>query len=83
MKLGYKRLWDIPSKDTHRENTLSNKTETLTKSLNIYIWAIGTLNQIFLRGCHIQIKFFKKLSGQWKTSLLFDMPILYSPFNLF
>ena len=53
MKLGYKRLWDIASKDTHRENTLSNKTETLTKSMNIYIWATGTLNQIFLRGCHI------------------------------
>ena len=83
MKLGYKRLWDIASKDTHRENTLSNKTETLTKSMNIYIWAIGTLNQIFLRGCHIQIKFSKKLSGQWQNFLLFDRPILYSPFNLF
>ena len=29
-------------KDTHRENTPSNKTQALTKS----IWAIGTLNQL-------------------------------------
>ena len=31
------------TKDTHRENTTSNKTEALTKSMNMYIWAIGTL----------------------------------------
>ena len=30
-------------KDTVRENTSSNKTEALAKSMNMYIWAIGTL----------------------------------------
>ena len=29
--------------------TPSNKTEVLTKSMNMYIWAIGTLNQLFIR----------------------------------
>ena len=31
------------TKDTHRENAPSNKTEALIKSMNMYIWAIGTL----------------------------------------
>ena len=34
------------TKDTHRENAqinTSNKTEALIKSMNMYIWAIGTL----------------------------------------
>ena len=47
-------------KDTHRENTASNRTEALTKNMNMYIWAIGTLNQLFIRGSHTQIKFLKK-----------------------
>ena len=36
-------------KDTHRENTPSNKTTALTKSMNMYIWAIGVLHQLFIR----------------------------------
>ena len=39
-------------KDTHRENTPSNKTETLTKNMNMFIWAIGF---------YTQVKFFKKM----------------------
>ena len=39
-------------KDTHRENTSPNKTESLTKSMNMYIWEIGTLNQLFIRGSY-------------------------------
>ena len=31
------------NKDTHRENTPSNKVEALTRSVNMYIWAINTL----------------------------------------
>ena len=31
------------TKDTRRENGPSNKTEALIKSMNMYIWAIGTL----------------------------------------
>ena len=69
-------------KDTHRENTLSNKTKMITKSMNMYIWTIGTLNQLFIRGSYTQIKFFKKWSSRWPNSVLFDRSVLYSPLNL-
>ena len=36
-------------KDTHRENTLSNKTQAVTEIVNMYIWVIGRLNQLFNR----------------------------------
>ena len=39
------------------ENTLSNKTQALTKSMNMNIWINGILNQIFKRGFSSQIKF--------------------------
>ena len=35
-------------KDTHRENTPSNKTQGLTKSINMGIWEIDALNQLHL-----------------------------------
>ena len=41
-------------KDTHREKTPSNKTQELTKSLNMNIWVLGALNQLFVRGCYTQ-----------------------------
>ena len=44
-------------KDTHRENTPSSKTEALMKSMNMYIWTIGILNQLFIRDFYTQIKF--------------------------
>ena len=47
-------------KDTHRENILCNKTEALAKGLNMYIWAIGVLSQLFIRDSYIQVKFSKK-----------------------
>ena len=48
-------------KDTHRENTPSNKTQALQKSMNIDIWVVGTLNQsTVIRGSCTQIKFKKK-----------------------
>ena len=31
------------------------KTEALTKSMNMYIWGIGTLNQLFVRCTYTQI----------------------------
>ena len=46
-------------KGNYRENIPSNKTETSTKSMNMYIWAISTLNRVFIRACHAQIKFSK------------------------
>ena len=37
-------------KDTHREKGPSNKTPALRKSTNMSVWAVGTLNQLFIRG---------------------------------
>ena len=34
-------------KDTHRENIPSNKTEALTKSVNMYISATGQFSTIY------------------------------------
>ena len=36
-------------KDTHSEKGLSNETPTLTKSMNVEIWVVGTSNQLFIR----------------------------------
>ena len=47
-------------KDTYRENTSSNKTEALTKSINMGIWEIGTLNQLVIRVSCSEIKFSQK-----------------------
>ena len=47
-------------KDTHGEKTRSNKTEGLTKSIHMYIWANGILNQLFMRDSYTQNKFSKK-----------------------
>ena len=33
--------------------------------MNMLIWEIGTLNQIFIRGSYTEIKFSKKLIGCW------------------
>ena len=38
-------------KDTSRENTLTSKTEALTRiMMNMYIWENGAFNQLFIRG---------------------------------
>ena len=37
-------------KDTHRENGPSNKTPALRKSTNMDVWALGTINQLSIRG---------------------------------
>ena len=36
-------------KDTHREKAPSNKTPAFRKSTNMGVWAVGTLNQLFIR----------------------------------
>ena len=36
-------------KDAHREKVPSNKTEALRKSVNMYIWTISILRQLFIR----------------------------------
>ena len=37
-------------KDTRREKAPSNKTPALRKSANMSVWAVGILNQLFIRG---------------------------------
>ena len=48
--------------------------------MNMYIWTIGTLNQLFIRDSYTQIKFSKKFK-KWQTSILCDGSISHSPFN--
>ena len=40
-------------KDAHQEKAFSNKTRTLTRSINLDIWS----NQLFIRGSYTEIKF--------------------------
>ena len=37
-------------KDTNREKAPSNESPATRKSTNISVWAVGTLNQLFIRG---------------------------------
>ena len=37
-------------KDAHRAKAHSKKTPALTKSMNMDIWVIGTLNQLVIKG---------------------------------
>ena len=46
--------------DTHREKAPSNKTQALIKSMNMGVWVIGILNQLFRRSSYNRIKFSKK-----------------------
>ena len=39
-------------KDSHRKNAPLNKTKAFTKYMNIRIWRIDTLNQLFIRGSY-------------------------------
>ena len=45
--------------DTHRKNAPSKKTETLTKSINTYIWAIDILRIIYKRFLYSKLNFQK------------------------
>ena len=55
-------LWQIliHIKNTHKEKTLSKKTQALTRRMNIDIRVIGTLSQLFKRRSYTQAKFSKK-----------------------
>ena len=43
-------------KVTYKESKALNKTQALMKSMNMVIWVIGTLNQIFTRSAYTKIK---------------------------
>ena len=59
-------------KDAVRESTSLNKTEAL---MNMHIWVIGTVNQVFIRSSYTRNKFSKKWSGHWQKSTLCDWPL--------
>ena len=43
-------LWSWILKDTLREKVPSNKSPAPRKNMNMGVWAVGTLNQLFIRG---------------------------------
>ena len=47
-------------KDTHWEKVPLNKTQAITKSMNMDIWVVATSNLLFKRGSYNEIKFSKK-----------------------
>ena len=47
-------------KDTHSGKSPSSKIPALTKSMNMDIWVVGTLKQLFIRGSLSEIKFLTK-----------------------
>ena len=48
--------YSVELKDTHKENASLNKTETLTKSMNMDIWVVVSLNQRLMKGSYSKIK---------------------------
>ena len=50
IKSSFDELKEEVLKDTHREKAPSNKTPAIIKSTNMGVWAVGTLNQLFIRG---------------------------------
>ena len=55
VNLSIKIHFQNPFKDTHREKAPSNKTPALRKSTNMGVWAVGTLNQLFIRGSETKL----------------------------
>ena len=54
--------------DTDREIAPSNKTQSFTESMNMSIWEVSTLNQLFKRDLYVEITFSKKkLMAKLKT----------------
>ena len=73
-------------KDTPKENTHSNKSQAFTKSINMKIWVIDTLNYLFKKDSYTQIKSskknLKKSSSWWQTSVRCNRSILNTLFDL-
>ena len=42
-----------------RENTPLNKTQAIAKSMNMDIWVVSTLSQLFIGDSYTQVKFWK------------------------
>ena len=69
-------------KDTHSEKSPSSKIPALTKSMNMDIWVVGKLKQLFIRGSLSEIIFSTKRSSYWQNSILCVRSNLYSLFYL-
>ena len=63
---------------THRENTHSDKTQVLMKSINKGIWVIATLNQLFIIGSLLKSNFQKKKHLMAKHSALWKVHFVLS-----
>ena len=46
------------------ENEPSDKTQVPTKSMNVDILVVGTLNQLYIKGSYTEIKFSEVVSGK-------------------
>ena len=69
--------------DTHREKASLNNTPMPSKSMNMDIWVVGTLNQFLIfEVLKLKQNFRKNKVVSGKNSDLFDRLILYSPFYL-
>ena len=56
----YGKIITLFQGDTRRKNAFTYKTQVITKSINMEIWVIGKLNQLFLRNSYTEINFSKK-----------------------
>ena len=52
------------------------------KSINVIIWIVGTLNQLFIRNSYIPLKFHKNKVVSWKTPLALIGPFFTLHFFL-
>ena len=66
--------------DTDRENTPSNKTQSFTESMNMSIWEVSTLIQLFKRDSYVEITFSKKKIIGKTQNVLCGESALYSTF---
>ena len=48
IKSSFDELKEEVLKDTHKDKTPSYKTPALRKNTNMCVWAVGTLNQLFI-----------------------------------
>lgn len=65
-----------PFKDTHKESASSKETQALTKSMDMSIWVVGTLNHVFMNGSYTENKL-KLVPIVFALTLAFDRTVLY------
>ena len=68
--------------DIHREKAPSNRTPVLTKSMNMGIWVVGRLNQLFITDSLTETKFSKNKAVTSKT-LFFVIGPFSTPHSIY